>query len=79
MSAPAITEAIIKHINEDPADFICLNYANTDMVGHTGVFSAAVKAAETVDACLSKLIPTALSADYELIIIADHGNADIMN
>jgi len=78
MSAKEITEAIIKDIEERTPDFICLNYANTDMVGHTGVFSAAVKAAETVDQCLSEWIPIALEKGYELLIIADHGNADFM-
>lgn len=78
MSAVGITDAIINDIKENEPDFICLNYANTDMVGHTGVFAAAVKAAETVDHCLSRLVPVALEHDYDLIIIADHGNSDYM-
>jgi 2,3-bisphosphoglycerate-independent phosphoglycerate mutase len=78
MSAFEVTSKTIETIEEQAPDFICLNYANTDMVGHTGVFSAAVKAAETVDQCLSQLVPFALSNQYSLIIIADHGNADIM-
>ena len=78
MSAPGVTEALIKNILEKHPDFICLNFANTDMVGHTGVFSAAVKAAETVDHCLAQLVPLCLENNYSLIIIADHGNADIM-
>ncbi len=78
MSAVGITDAIIKDIETNQPDFICLNFANTDMVGHTGVFAAAVTAAETVDHCLSRLVPTALAHDYELIIIADHGNSDYM-
>ena len=78
MSAPEVTEKTIQFIHDHAPDFICLNYANTDMVGHTGVFSAAVKAAETVDQCLSRLIPVCLENDYAAIIIADHGNADIM-
>lgn len=78
MSAEGITEAIIADIRQHQPDFICLNYANTDMVGHTGVFEAAVKAAETVDACLSRLVPVALEHEYEAIIIADHGNSDYM-
>ncbi len=78
MSAKEITDAIIKDLTENAPDFICLNYANTDMVGHTGVFSAAVKAAETVDQCLAEWIPIALDKGYELFIIADHGNADFM-
>ena len=78
MSAPEVTNLIIKEIKEHQPDFICLNYANTDMVGHTGVFSAAMKAAETVDNCLRQLIDVALELDYEAIIIADHGNSDYM-
>lgn len=78
MSAPSVTEAVMKYIEEHKPDFICLNFANADMVGHTGVFKAAVKAAETVDECLQLLIPVCLRHDYAAIIIADHGNADIM-
>ena len=78
MSAYEITSAIIDDIENNHPDFICLNYANTDMVGHTGVLSAAVKAAEVVDDCLSKLIPVCLNNEYEVLIIADHGNSDTM-
>ena len=78
MSAYEVTNAIVKDIQENQPDFICLNYANADMVGHTGVFEAAVKAAETVDSCLKQLMTTALQHDYEAIIIADHGNSDYM-
>lgn len=78
MSAQAITDTIVADIAAHQPDFICLNYANTDMVGHTGVFSAAVKAAETVDACLAQLLDAALAHGYEAIVIADHGNADYM-
>lgn len=78
MSANEITSAIIQHIEEEQPNFICLNYANTDMVGHTGIFKAAVKAAETVDSCLEKLMDTALSYGYDSIVIADHGNSDFM-
>ena len=78
MSAPGITAAIMEDIREHEPDFICLNFANTDMVGHTGVFSAAMKAAETVDHCLSRIIPLALEHDYACILIADHGNSDYM-
>lgn len=78
MSAYAVTEAIVRDIEEVEPDFICLNYANADMVGHTGVFEAAVKAAETVDTCVKKLVETALAHEYDLIIIADHGNSDFM-
>jgi 2,3-bisphosphoglycerate-independent phosphoglycerate mutase len=78
MSAIEVTDAIVGDIEQHQPDFICLNYANTDMVGHTGVFAAAMKAAETVDACLRRLIETALKHRYEAIIIADHGNSDYM-
>jgi 2,3-bisphosphoglycerate-independent phosphoglycerate mutase len=78
MSAVEITEALMAHVNKFHPDFICLNYANTDMVGHTGIFEAAVKATETVDECLSKLIPFLQENEYEIIIIADHGNSDFM-
>lgn len=78
MSAPEVTEAILDEIQENKPTFICLNYANADMVGHTGVFQAAVQAAQAVDECLSKLVPLALEHGYELLIIADHGNADYM-
>lgn len=78
MSALEITEAVLADMASDPADFICLNFANADMVGHTGVFSAAVKAAETVDACLARLVPIALERGYACLIIADHGNSDYL-
>lgn len=78
MSAYEVTEAIIEDIEQNQPNFICLNYANADMVGHTGDFEAAMKAAETVDICLKNLIETALKFDYEAIIIADHGNSDYM-
>jgi len=78
MSAYGIRDAIIADIEANQPDFICLNFANTDMVGHTGVFSAAMTAAETVDQCLSQIIPFALAYDYSCIIIADHGNSDYM-
>lgn len=78
MSAQGITDAICADIEKNQPNFICLNYANTDMVGHTGVFSAAMKAAETVDGCLQRLIETALRHGYEAIVIADHGNSDYM-
>ncbi len=78
MSAPELTDAIVRDIQENRPDFICLNFANTDMVGHTGVFSAAVKAAETVDQCLSRIIPLAEEQGYACLIIADHGNSDYM-
>ena len=78
MSAHELTEAIIKHIENKPADFICLNYANTDMVGHTGDFGAAMKAAETVDGCVKQLMMVLEKHDFSAIVIADHGNSDYM-
>ena len=78
MSAVEITDTIIKDIQTNHPNFICLNYANTDMVGHTGDFSAAIKAAEVVDSSLEKLMSVALENDYVAIIIADHGNSDYM-
>jgi 2,3-bisphosphoglycerate-independent phosphoglycerate mutase len=78
MSAAGITEAIIPEINRKSANFICLNFANTDMVGHTGVFEAVVKAAETVDHCVERVTTAALVNDYIVFITADHGNADFM-
>lgn len=76
MSAIELTEKAILQISENQPDFICLNYANPDMVGHTGVYSAIVKAVETVDACLGQLVDASLAENYSLLIIADHGNAD---
>ena len=78
MSAPEVTEKTMEFIRQNSPDFVCLNFANTDMVGHTGVFPAAVKAAETVDLCLSRLVPLCLESGYAVFIIADHGNADTM-
>ena len=78
MSAKDITDAIVIELNAKSADFICLNFANTDMVGHTGVMEAAIKAAETVDSCLQKVISAAQKNDYTGIIIADHGNSETM-
>lgn len=76
MSAPEVTASIVAEMNANQPDFICLNFANPDMVGHTGVYDAIVKAVETVDNCLGQVVDTALEHDYELLIIADHGNAD---
>jgi 2,3-bisphosphoglycerate-independent phosphoglycerate mutase len=78
MSAKDIQDKIIPELDKKSADFICLNFANPDMVGHTGVFEAAVKACETVDACNEKVTGAALRNGYAIIIIADHGNADVM-
>lgn len=78
MSAQDIRDKIIPELEAESADFICLNFANPDMVGHTGVFAAAVKAVETVDGCAQKVTEAALKHGYATIIIADHGNADMM-
>ena len=78
MSANDIKDKIIPELESKSADFICLNFANPDMVGHTGVFAAAVKACETVDSCAQKVTEAALRNGYSTIIIADHGNADMM-
>lgn len=76
MSAVELTDAIIPELQKGEADFICLNYANADMVGHTGVYSAIIKAVETVDSSLKRVVETGLQSGYSFIIIADHGNAD---
>lgn len=78
MSAYDITNAIVPELENETADFVCLNFANTDMVGHTGVFEAAVKAAETVDKCIEKVATTAYEHGYAVFILADHGNSDVM-
>ena len=78
MSANGVKDAVIGKIVTTQPDFICLNFANTDMVGHTGVFSAAVKAAETVDACVKSVVEQALAYNYTVLVTADHGNADVM-
>lgn len=78
MSAQEVTDSIIPEIEKESADFICLNYANADMVGHTGDFNAAIKAVETVDSCVERVVTTALQHGYTVILTADHGNADFM-
>lgn len=78
MSAHEITAAILPEIREQSSDFICLNFANTDMVGHTGVWEAAMKAAETVDFCVAQIVPEALANDYAVFLTADHGNSDFL-
>ena len=76
MSAPEVTAAIVPQIESKVADFICLNFANADMVGHTGVWNAVIKAVETVDECVNKVVTAALQNDYMVFLTADHGNAD---
>lgn len=78
MSARDIRDSIIPELKKKEVDFICLNFANPDMVGHTGVFEAAVKACETVDECAQAVVTEALANGYTTILIADHGNSDMM-
>jgi 2,3-bisphosphoglycerate-independent phosphoglycerate mutase len=78
MSAQEITNAIVSEMEDTPVDFICLNFANPDMVGHTGVYDAVVEALETVDQCAKQVVEAGLKQDYTFLIIADHGNADFM-
>jgi 2,3-bisphosphoglycerate-independent phosphoglycerate mutase len=78
MSAFELTDALVPEIEAKSADFICLNFANGDMVGHTGVFEAAVKACEAVDTCVEKVVTAALANGYTTLLIADHGNCETM-
>ncbi|MBE8715050.1 2,3-bisphosphoglycerate-independent phosphoglycerate mutase [Sphingobacterium hungaricum] len=78
MSAQGITDIICEDMKTTKPDFICLNFANPDMVGHTGVFEAVVKAVETVDGCTKKVVETGLENGYSFIILADHGNSEFM-
>ena len=78
MSAYEVRDKIVPEIKDKTADFICLNFANPDMVGHTGVFEAAVKACETVDECAKDVINAAIKSDYSVLVIADHGNSETM-
>jgi 2,3-bisphosphoglycerate-independent phosphoglycerate mutase len=78
MSARELTDAIVPEIEKGDAAFICLNYANADMVGHTGVWQAALKAVETVDECVKRVVTAALANGYTVFLTADHGNADYM-
>ncbi len=76
MSAPEVTEKLVAALHTQQYDFVALNFANGDMVGHTGVREAIVKAVETIDVCMAQVVEAAKANDYEVIIIADHGNAD---
>ena len=78
MNAPELTEKVLSKIDEDKYDFIVLNYANPDMVGHTGIVDAAIKAVETVDTCVGKVVEKILSKNGNVLITADHGNAELM-
>lgn len=76
MSAPEVAEKLVEQLNAKSADFVCLNFANGDMVGHTGVYAAIQKAVATVDRCVEKVVTAAQANGYDVLIIADHGNAD---
>jgi 2,3-bisphosphoglycerate-independent phosphoglycerate mutase len=78
MSAVELTEKLLPEIKAGNPDFVCLNFANADMVGHTGVFTAVMKAVETVDACVEKIVNAGLENGYTIFLTADHGNADYM-
>ncbi len=78
MSATELTEKLLPEIKAGNPDFVCLNFANADMVGHTGVFTAVMKAVETVDACVEKIVTAGLENGYTIFLTADHGNADYM-
>ena len=76
MSAPEVAKALVAELKKQEFDFIALNFANGDMVGHTGVWDAIYKAVKTVDACVKDVVTTAVENGYEVVVIADHGNAD---
>ena len=78
MSAAELTDKLLPEIKAGNPDFVCLNFANADMVGHTGVFSAVMKAVETVDACVEKIVTAGVENGYTIFLTADHGNADYM-
>ncbi|MCC1483253.1 2,3-bisphosphoglycerate-independent phosphoglycerate mutase [Winogradskyella immobilis] len=78
MSAYELTEALVPELQKGEVDFVCLNFANGDMVGHTGVMEAAIKACEAVDSCVKQIIDTALDNNYTTLLIADHGNCETM-
>lgn len=78
MSAYELKDALVPELNKGEVDFVCLNFANGDMVGHTGVMSAAIQACEAVDVCVKEVVEAALANDYTTIVIADHGNCETM-
>jgi len=78
MSAYELKDALVPELNKGEVDFVCLNFANGDMVGHTGVMAAAIKACEAVDTCVKEVVEAALANNYTTIIIADHGNCETM-
>lgn len=71
-----MADKLVEQLNQKAADFVCLNFANGDMVGHTGVYEAIQKAVATVDTCVEKVVTAARNNGYDVLIIADHGNAD---
>ena len=78
MSAYELRDALIPELKKGDVDFVCLNFANGDMVGHTGVMEAAIKACEVIDECVKDVVTEALENDYTTILIADHGNCETM-
>ena len=78
MSAFELKDALVPELKEGKVDFVCLNFANGDMVGHTGIMAAAIKACEAVDKCVKEVVEAALENDYTTLIIADHGNCETM-
>jgi 2,3-bisphosphoglycerate-independent phosphoglycerate mutase len=78
MSAPEVTSTIVVELEKGETDFVCLNFANPDMVGHTGVYSAIIKAVETIDSCAQQVVEAGVENGYSFVIIADHGNADFV-
>ena len=78
MSAYELTNALIPELEKGEVDFVCLNFANGDMVGHTGVMEAAIKACEVVDECVQEVINAAMKNNYTTLLIADHGNCETM-
>jgi 2,3-bisphosphoglycerate-independent phosphoglycerate mutase len=76
MSAYEVADKLVGALDEQKYDFICLNFANGDMVGHTGIYEAIEKAVKAVDECVAKVVTSAKANGYEVVIIADHGNAD---
>jgi len=78
MSAYELTDALVPELEKGEVDFVCLNFANGDMVGHTGIMEAAIRACEAVDVCVQRVISAALANGYSTIVIADHGNCETM-
>ena len=78
MSAAEVTSTIVSELQKGETDFVCLNFANPDMVGHTGVYEAVIKAVETIDTCARQVVEAGVENGYSFMIIADHGNADFV-